>query len=73
MRISYSSMRSYPLSFVLSGEYGWDAGRIYNQGVLGRLWAITIYSRTNSYSLSLEDSSTNAALSRSKCNGRSIR
>ena len=41
--------RSYPLSYVYSGNYYWDTGRLYLQTVNGLYWSSSIVSSTNSY------------------------
>ena len=43
--------RSYPLSYVYSGSYYWDTGRLYYQTLRGAYWSSSIVSSTDSYYL----------------------
>ena len=43
--------RRYPLSYVKSGQYYWDTGRLYLQTLDGRYWSSSIVSSTHSYDL----------------------
>ena len=44
-------LRSYPLSFVFSGNYYWGHGSLYYQSTGGHWWSSTVVSDTNSRSL----------------------
>ena len=45
--------RSYPLSYVYSGNYYWEIGRLYNQTLYGFYWPSTIYNSSLSYALGM--------------------
>ena len=36
-----TNARRYPLSFVFSGDYYWNNGQLYSQGVASRWWSTT--------------------------------
>ena len=47
--------RRYPLSYVLSGFYGWGDGYLGIQDSYGRWWSITAYESTASRYLAMAD------------------
>ena len=47
------SARSYPLSYVYSGFYFWDAGRFFLQTLNGYYWSSSIYNSNLSYRMSM--------------------
>ena len=45
--------RSYPLSYVYSGRYYWELGRLYFQTMFGNYWSSSIVRSINSYNLGM--------------------
>ncbi len=43
-------MRSYPLSFVLGGNYNYGTGKFYSQNDRGVYWSSTLASLNNAFS-----------------------
>ena len=48
--------RRYPLSYVLSGFYGWYNSNLLFQGEAGYWWSATAYSTDNANSLTMNSS-----------------
>ena len=46
-----TKIKSYPFSYVYSGNYNWITGRLYNQSGNGGYWSSTVFSSTNAYYL----------------------
>ncbi|MBR3233443.1 hypothetical protein IKG12_01095 [Candidatus Saccharibacteria bacterium] len=60
MRSSFDSTgslgaRSYPLSYVKSGVYYWELGRLYHQTLESAYWSSSIYDGYGSYRLVMND------------------
>ncbi|MBQ3469779.1 hypothetical protein IJH16_02295 [Candidatus Saccharibacteria bacterium] len=51
----FTFSRRYPLSYVLSGAYGWNNGNLFSQGSGGGWWSTTAYS-SNAYDLDIDSS-----------------
>ncbi len=67
-------MRSYPLSFVLGGNYDWSNGRVWNQGYRNHTWSATVVSMVNVNYFRLDPSLVNTSeTTGSKRHGFSIR
>ncbi len=47
--------RSYPLSYLLSGNYYWDYGRLGDLGSRGRWWSSTIEGEGSAYNLNIHE------------------
>ncbi|MBR3233702.1 hypothetical protein IKG12_02480 [Candidatus Saccharibacteria bacterium] len=65
--------RSYPLSYVYSGYYYWDTGRLYDQTVIGSYWSSSIVSSTSSYDLAMNNTRLIKANSGNKRYGLALR
>ena len=65
--------RSYPSSYVYSGVYYWDTGRLYGQTVNGGYWSSSIVSSTDSYDLYMDNTRLIKANSHNKRSGRPLR
>ena len=48
---SATKVKSYPFSYVYSGNYYWLTGRLYYQSNRGDYWSSTVVDRTGAYSL----------------------
>ena len=48
---SATKLRSYPLSYVLSGRYAWETGLLYNQGTNALYWSTVVSSGTGGFRL----------------------
>ena len=64
---------SYPLSYVYSGRYYWDTGRLYRQAVEGGYWSSSIVRSTNSYNLYMNNTRLIKADSNNKRSGFALR
>ena len=61
------------MSYVKSGIYYWDTGRLYYQTVSGYYWSSSIVSSTDSYGLSMSSARLIKAGSLNKRCGRALR
>ena len=68
-----TGVKSYPLDYVYSGNYNWNNGRLYSQGVDAYLWSSTIVSSTNAYRLYTWSTVVRPAESDNKAVGRALR
>ena len=68
-----TKIKSYPLSYVYSGLYLWNTGRLYLQSNSGFYWSSTVVSSTNAYSLDTWSSGVRPAYTRSKADGYAVR
>ena len=60
-------------SYVYSGNYNWNTGRLYNQSNNGNYWSSTVVSSTNAYNLNTWSSDVRPANTNSKANGFAVR
>ena len=68
-----AKIKSYPFSYVHSGNYNWNTGRLYNQGNHGNYWPSTVVSSTNAYSLGTWSLGILPANSQNRTNGFPLR
>ena len=70
---SATKVKSYPLSYVYSGFYNWDTGRLYSQNYSGIYWSSTVVSSPNAYRLFTWSSVVSPANTSSKARGYAFR
>ena len=68
-----TGLKSYPLDYVYSGNYNWNNGRLYSQGVDAYLWSSTIGSSAAAYRLATWSTGVHPAESDTKALGRALR
>ena len=68
-----TKIKSYPFSYVYSGNYYWSTGRLYYQGNTGYYWSSTVVSSTTAYTLSMWSSGIRPANTSNKANGFAVR
>ena len=68
-----TKIKSYPFSYVYSGYYGWNTGRLYYQSNGGVYWSSTVVSSTNAYYLRTWSSGVRSASTGSKAGGFTLR
>ena len=61
------------MSYVYSGDYYWDTGRLYSQTLNGLYWSSSIVSSTNSYRLNMHSTRLITANSNNKRVGCALR
>ena len=66
-------VKSYPFSYVYSGYYRWDTGRLYGQSNYGNYWSSTVVSSTSAYILYTWSSGVRPAHTGNKANGGAVR
>ena len=65
--------RSYPLSYIYSGYYYWNTGRLYNQTLHDDYWPSTIYNSSSGYNLAMYGSRLIKAHTGNKRSGLALR
>ena len=65
--------RSYPLSYVYSGRYYWDTGRLYGQTIYGLYWSSSIANNSNNYGLHMASTRLIKANTNDKRSGNALR
>ena len=70
---SATKVKSYPFSYVYSGFYHWNTGRLYNQSNNGNYWSSTVVSSTLAYSLHAWSSGVRPASTGGKADGFALR
>ena len=60
-------------SYVYSGNYNWNTGRLYNQSNNGNYWSSTVVSSTDAYNLNTWSSDVRPANTNNKANGNALR
>ncbi|MBQ3469997.1 hypothetical protein IJH16_03445 [Candidatus Saccharibacteria bacterium] len=65
--------RRYPLSYVLSGHYGWNTNSLAGQGANGFFWTIVAYNSTDAYLMDIGDSAIFPQYHYSKAYGFTLR
>ena len=68
-----AKIKSYPLSYVYSGSYYWNVGRLYYQSYAGYYWASTILNGTAAYRLDTYSSIIRPTNAATKAGGFAIR
>ena len=68
-----TKVKSYPFSYVYSGNYIWYTGRLYDQSSNGYYWSSTVVSSTNAYVLLTWSSVVSPAYTYNKARGYTIR
>ena len=68
-----TKIKSYPFSYVYSGTYRWNTGRLYYQSNVGYYWSSTVASSTNAYNLNTWSSVVRPAESNNKASGFAVR
>ena len=68
-----TKIKSYPFSYVYSGYYHWDSGRLYNQSNSGGYWSSTLVSSTDAYLLNTWPSVVRPAYAANKILGLTFR
>ena len=48
-----NSIKSYPLSYISSGEYFWTKGRLFYQAAYGDYWSVSVFDRYDGYTLNI--------------------
>ena len=67
-----TKIKSYPFSYVYSGHYYWDKGRLYDQNNSSDYWSSTVVS-TSAYRLGTWSSAIRSASTGSKTGGFTLR
>ena len=70
---SATKVKSYPFSYVYSGNYYWITGRLYHQSNRGIYWSSTIVDRTGAYGLTTWSSVVRPADTPHKAFGQPLR
>ncbi len=68
-----TKVKSYPFSYVYSGNYYWGTGRLYRQSNSGFYWSSTVVSSTNAYFLDTWSSAVRPADTANKVGGYAVR
>ena len=68
-----TKIKSYPFSYVYSGYYYWNTGRLYLQSKNGLYWSSTVVSSNVAYRLNTWSSVVNPADTSSKAVGSTLR
>ena len=68
-----TKIKSYPFSYVYSGNYIWYTGRLYDQSNDGSYWSSTVVSSTHAYSLDTWSSGVRPANAYNKARGFAVR
>ena len=68
-----TKIKSYPFSYVYSGNYNWITGRLYNQSGNSGYWSSTVVSSTNAYYLYTWSSGVRPTISYNKALGFVLR
>ena len=68
-----TKVKSYPFSYVYSGYYAWNTGRLYNQSNAGNYWSSTVLSSTDAYLLHTWSSVVRPANTYGKVGGLTVR
>ena len=70
---SATKVKSYPFSYVYSGNYRWHTGRLYSQSNNGRYWSSTVVSSASAYNLGTWSSAVRPADTDIKAGGYAVR
>ena len=68
-----TNTKSYPFSYVFSGYYSLNTGRLYVQEMNGYYWSSTVVNSTNAYNLNMWSSGIQLANTPNKANGSTLR
>ena len=68
-----TKIKSYPLSYVYSGNYHWGTGRLYYQSNSSDYWPSTVVSSTTAYRLGTWSSAIRSASTGIKAGGYTVR
>ena len=68
-----TKIKSYPFSYVYSGDYNWYTGRLYNQSNDGNYWSSTAISSADAYNLNTWSSVVRPAYTLNKAFGNALR
>ena len=68
-----TSISSYPISIIYSGDYYWAIGRLFSSGIQGAYWSSTVVGSYNSYRLFLKNNQLAISQPAGKINGPNVR